>query len=344
MASATEKLSTSHSALRKGWNHRFATITAPSAAASVANSSPYRFRLHYVDVAPYAGHQTKETSEAKGTLLLIHGFPQTWWQWHHVIQPFSDAGYRVIAPDYRGAGNSQAPPSNAGFAGGKGGGYTKLVLADDLHTLVHDILGIHSPVHVIGHDIGAMIAHAYASFFPNDSASLVWGDCPLPGSTFFSDFKNDQAVWHFTFHNVEDDLPERLVQGHERTYIRHFFDRLSINPWGIPPGGENEDVYVNAYSRPGAFRAAFDTYRTFEEDARENRELVQKQGKSKVPALGVAGDGSFNNMRAEEQLKEFYEKVDVVTLKDSGHWIAEEAPEEFVGKVLAWIDRLDRES
>ncbi|MBE7182214.1 MAG: alpha/beta fold hydrolase, partial [Terriglobus roseus] len=260
-------------------------------------------------------------------------------QWRHVIGPFSDAGYRLIVPDYRGAGNSQAPPSNAGFAGGKGGGYTKVVIADDLHTLVRDHLGIKDKVHVVGHDIGAMVAHAYASWFPNDSASLVWGDCPLPGSTFYEDFKKDQAVWHFTFHNVEDDLPERLVEGHERIYIRHFFDRLSVNPWGIPPSSEDENMYVEAYSRPGAFRAAFDTYRTFEEDARENREQVQEHGKSKVPALGVAGDGSFNNSRAEEQLKEFYESVDVATLKNSGHWIAEEAPEEFFEKVLAWIER-----
>ncbi|KAL8788279.1 MAG: hypothetical protein Q9195_007376 [Heterodermia aff. obscurata] len=322
------------------WNHRFATITSPSASVSLASSSPYTFRLHYVDVPAYSNRDTShDTSKPKGTILLIHGFPQTWWQWRHVIGPFSDAGYRIIVPDYRGAGNSQAPPSNAGHAGGKGGGYTKLVIADDLHNLVHDILGIHEKVHIVGHDIGAMVAHAYVSWFPEDSASLVWGDCPLPGSTFYEEFKKDQAVWHFTFHNVEDDLPERLVQGHERTYIRHFFDRLSVNVWGIPPGGEDEDVYVTAYSRPGAFRAAFDTYRTFEEDARENRELVEKSGKSKVPALGVSGDGSFNNARAEEQLKEFYDDVEVVSLRNSGHWIAEENPKEFFEKVLAWIQR-----
>lgn len=81
-------------------------------------------------------------------------FPQTWYQWRHTINPLSNAGYRVIVPDYRGAGNSQAPPSNAGFAGGKGGGYTKVVMADDLRQLVKDHLGIKEKIHVVGHDIG----------------------------------------------------------------------------------------------------------------------------------------------------------------------------------------------
>ena len=319
------------------WRHSFATITAPSANISVAGASPYQFRLHYVDVPAY-GDPASASFGAKGTVLLIHGFPQTWYQWRHVIDPLSNAGYRVIVPDYRGAGNSQAPPSNAGSVGGKGGGYTKLVMADDLHTLVRDVLGVREKIHVIGHDIGAMIAHAYASFFAADTASLLWIDCPLPGSTFFDRIKGNQDTWHFTFHNVEDDLPERLVQGHERTYIRHFFDRLSVNPWAITPGGEEEDTYVLAYSRPGAFRAAFDTYRAFETDARDNRELVQKIGKSRVPAYIVSGDGCFNKVGAREQMEEFYISVKDDTVANSGHWVVEEAPEEFVTKALAWLN------
>ena len=321
------------------WRHGSATITSPSSAISVSNSSPYEFRLHYVDVPAYSNRNTSDTLAAKGTILLIHGFPQTWYQYRHVINPLSNGGYRVIVPDYRGAGLSQAPPSNAGFAGGKGGGYTKAVLADDLHTLVRDVLKVKEKIHVVGHDIGAMITHAYASWFSNDTASLIWGDCPLPGSRFYEDVKKEQIVWHFTFHNVEDDLPERLVQGHERTYLRHFFDRLSYNPWAIPPGGEAEDHYVQAYSRPGALRAAFDTYRTFDEDGRDNQDLVRKNGKSKVPVLALAGDASFNNARAKEQLEEFHENVDADTLANSGHWIAEEAPEEFAEKVLSWVGK-----
>jgi len=321
------------------WRHASATITSPSSAISVSNSSPYSFRLHYVDVPAFSNRSTAGSTTANGTILLIHGFPQTWYQFRHVIDPLSNAGYRVIVPDYRGAGNSQAPPSNAGFAGGKGGGYTKVVMADDLHTLVRDVLNVKEKIHVVGHDIGAMVAHAYASWFSDDTASLTWGDCPLPGSKFYEDVKKEQIVWHFTFHNVEDDLPERLVQGHERTYLRHFFDRLSHNPWAVRPGGEAEDTYVEAYSRPGAMRAAFDIYRTFDEDGRDNQELVKKKGKSKVPVLALAGDGSFNSARAREQLEEFHDSVETDTLANSGHWLAEEAPVEFAEKVVAWVGK-----
>lgn len=149
-------------------------------------------------------------------------------------------------PDYRGAGNSQAPPSNAGFAGGKGGGYTKVVMADDLHSLVQETLSITEPIHVVGHDIGAMIAHAYATWFAKDTKSMVFVDCPLPGSKFFDDVTKTKNVWQFTLHNVEDDLPERLVAGNERTYMRHFFDRLCVNPLAIEPGGDGQNLTDSA--------------------------------------------------------------------------------------------------
>ena len=219
------------------WAHCTAYITAPSNKITVPNAQPYKFRLHYVDVAPYANRAKSADTKANGTVLLIHGFPQTWWEYRHAINPIANAGYRVIIPDYRGAGNSQAPPSNAGFAGGKGGGYTKLVMADDLRQLVQDNLGIKDKIHVVGHDIGAMVGHAYTAFFPEDTKSFVWVDCPLPGTTYYKDcVASSTDTWHFIFHNVQDDLPERLVSGHERTYMRHFFDRLCVNPYAIVPG------------------------------------------------------------------------------------------------------------
>lgn len=136
------------------WRHASTIITAPSKHINVPHSQPYSFRLHYVDVPAYNRKAGTADAKPRGTVLLIHGFPQTWYQWRHVINPIANAGYRVIVPDYRGAGNSQAPPSNAGHAGGMGGGYTKLVMADDLRTLLRDQLGITEKVHVIGHDIG----------------------------------------------------------------------------------------------------------------------------------------------------------------------------------------------
>lgn len=110
--------------------------------------------INYID-CPAVGDQ-------KGTILLIHGFPQTSYQFRHVITPLSQAGYRIIAPDYRGAGHSSHPRD----------GYEKSIMATDLHTLVVDHLKITEPVHLVGHDIGGMVAHAYAAWFPKDSRSV----------------------------------------------------------------------------------------------------------------------------------------------------------------------------
>jgi pimeloyl-ACP methyl ester carboxylesterase len=105
-------------------------------------------------------------------LLLIHGFPETSFQFRHVITPLSERGYRVIAPDYRGAGYSSR---TRGLEG-----YRKSVLAGDMVSVL-DALSI-DKVHVVGHDIGGMIAHSFASRYPHRTHSVMWGECPQPGT------------------------------------------------------------------------------------------------------------------------------------------------------------------
>ena len=125
-------------------------------------------RIHYLSCLP------THNADPKGTVLLIHGFPQTSHQFRHVVTPLAAAGYRVLAPDYRGAGDAPRPRA----------GYAKAVLAADLHELLTsaDHLGIRDRVHVVGHDIGGMVAYAYASRYPEGTASVAWGECPLPGT------------------------------------------------------------------------------------------------------------------------------------------------------------------
>jgi pimeloyl-ACP methyl ester carboxylesterase len=115
-------------------------------------------RMHYYNAG-----------EGSAALVLLHGFPQTSWQWRRVIEPFAEAGYRVIAPDYRGAGNSSRPRSDPGYpADLRGetklarGGYTKWEMAEDIHLLLHDHVGLTEPAFVLGLDIGSMVATAYA--------------------------------------------------------------------------------------------------------------------------------------------------------------------------------------
>ena len=273
-------------------------------------------RIHYVETTP--------PSQAKGTILLIHGFPESSYQFRHVMRPLSDAGYRVIAPDYRGAGYSSHPPD----------GFTKDVLSRDLHDLVTK-LGIKDPIHVVGHDIGGMIAHAYAAQFSNDVASVIWGECPLPGTSFYEKTKHTAPLWHFNFH-AQADIAETLVAGKERIYIKHFYDRLAQNPAAF--SNEDLDFYAMQYSAPGAMRCAFATYRMFERDAETNRRWA-KGGKTKVRNMVLNGEFSFLRTEQGAMAEEMYENPTEGTVEGSGHWLAEENPDNFVKKVLEFVGR-----
>ena len=239
------------------------------------------------------------------------------------MQPFSDAGYRVIAPDYRGAGYSSHPPD----------GFTKDVLSSDLHRLV-GLLDIKDRIHVVGHDIGGMIAHAYAAQFPNDVASVIWGECPLPGTEFYERTKHDAPLWHFNFHS-QGDIAEALVAGKEKIYVKHFFDRLAQNPAAI--SNDDLDFYAQQYSAPGAIRCAFATYRMFEQDAETNRQWASRT-KVKVKNMVLNGGQSFLGSEQMGMAKQMYENPREGLVEGSGHWLAEENPGDFVQKVLGFIE------
>jgi pimeloyl-ACP methyl ester carboxylesterase len=260
-------------------------------------------------------------------VLLIHGFPQTNYQFRRVITPISDAGYTVIAPDYRGAGASGKPVD----------GYDKATMSKDLHSLIKNVLGINDPIHVVGHDIGAMVAHAYAIQFPEDVASLCIGEAAIPGTTAYHERKISLLAWHWSFHSVPD-LPESLVEGRERMYLKHFYDRLGQNPDAI--SSEDLGVYAQAYSQPGGMRAGFNVYRTFEQDSEQNDAWLKEKGKSAVKVLSLWGETSYaNESQAIAMLKTYYQSVEFAVITGAGHWVAEEKPGQFAEKVLAWVGR-----
>ena len=275
-------------------------------------------RIHYLLSEP-PDHQTPTA-----TLLLIHGFPQTSYQYRLVLPLLASAGYRCIAPDYRGAGSSSRPAS----------GYSKRTIAADLHTLLTSELSITTPIVLIGHDIGGMIAHAYVSQYPSTVATVIWGECPLPGSTEYESTKHGLGQWHFQFHAV-GDIAEELVKGKERIYLQHFFSKLSQNPLLFE--GEVLNHYVGAYSQPGALRAAFATYAAFEGDATDNRSWRATKGKVPVRSMVLSGEKSLHAKGAMSMAMEFYQNPDWDIVKGAGHYIAEENPADFVAKVRACL-------
>ncbi|HEX5782843.1 MAG TPA: alpha/beta hydrolase [Solirubrobacteraceae bacterium] len=266
-------------------------------------------RLHYVTAG--AGERT---------VMLLHGFPQTWWQWRETIPPLVDAGFRVIAPDYRGAGHSWRPA----------GGYDKRTMAGDLDRLLREHLGVAGPVAVVGHDIGLMVAYAYARDY--DASQLVVVDAPLPGTDVFDRLRSDPRVWHFAFHGARD-VAEMLVAGRERPYLQAFFDARSF----VPIDDADLDVYVSAYSAPGAMRAGFELYRAFDQDATDNRASFERDGKLQVPVLAVGGEISTSGALVEEMMREVAEHVTGVRVPGTAHWVPEENPQAFMRALLDFL-------
>ncbi|KAI0816471.1 alpha/beta-hydrolase [Xylaria sp. FL0064] len=281
-------------------------------------------RISYIDSPPNG------SEIAKGVILLIHGFPQTSYQFRHVIKPLSEACYRVIAPDYRGTGRSSKPLT----------GFTKSAMAHDLVRLLKTI-AINQKVHVVGHDIGGMIAFMMAARYPSSVASVNWGECPLPGTSAYKEDRTTNAVqqFHFIFH-CEIDLAVALVTGRERIYLSHFFQKLAYNTPAITD--EDVDHYVRAYEQPGALRCAFETYRAFEEDAHELKDWISENGKLDIPALCLSGAESRHSDTAEGMCTEVHQAgtFEIAFVPDAAHYIPEENPDGFVKETLIFIEKV----
>ncbi|KAK3681840.1 hypothetical protein LTR37_020844 [Vermiconidia calcicola] len=266
--------------------------------------------IAYIDCNIDISHEMKP----KGTVVLIHGFPETSWAFRKVVPPIANAGYRVIAPDYRGAGESSKPS----------GGFTKAIMAADIIALL-DHLDIDERVHVIGHDIGGIIAFVLASRWPERVISACLSECLLPGSNTYTNqlAENPVEYFHFNFHCV-DNLPEALIIGREKLYIDYFINRRCYRIGAFPP-----DVitrYAHALSQPGALRCALDLYRSLDKDAEDTREWVSQHGKCQVPCMVLSGEHSSYGQHAERMALEVVDKPYLTStiVKGSGHFIPEE--------------------
>jgi pimeloyl-ACP methyl ester carboxylesterase len=283
-----------------------------SLSHGMANIEP-GVRLHFVTAG-----------EGKRTIVLLHGFPQTWREWHRVIPALVEAGFRIVAPDYRGAGHSSRPLA----------GYDKRTLAQDIHRLLREHLKIEGQVALVGHDIGLMVAYAFAQAYREDVSHLAVLDAPVPGTSVFDRLRTDPRVWHFAFHGARD-VAEMLVAGREREYLRAFFDARLFNPAAID---ESEfAAYVSAYSAPGAMRAGFELYRAFEQDGDDNRTALQRSGKLTPPVLAVGGAVSTTGPLMAEMMHEVAENVTSLRIPDTGHWIAEENPSVLTAELLKFL-------
>jgi pimeloyl-ACP methyl ester carboxylesterase len=254
-----------------------------------------------------------EAGEGPSVAVLLHGFPETCAEWTKVTPRLVDSGFRVIAPDYRGAGASSKPAS----------GYDKRTMAADIKALLRDDLHVAGRILLVGHDVGAIVAAAYALAHRDEVSHLALVDAPLPGTQVFDRMRGDPRGWHAAFHSARD-VAEMLVQGRERAYLQHMIGVRIFDPSAI--SASDFDDYVRAYEAPGAMRAAFELYRAFDQDGQDLRRALEIGGKLDIPTLCVSGAMSGLGPIMGEMVGELAKNVRSVVAPRSGHWVPEENP------------------
>jgi pimeloyl-ACP methyl ester carboxylesterase len=255
------------------------------------------------------GYKLHYLAAGQGTpLILLHGYAETSLMWKPIIPALAER-FTVIAPDLPGIGDSAIPTD----------GLDMKSAAIRIHDLAKS-LGVQK-AEVVGHDIGLMVAYAYAAQFPAEVSKLVLMDAFLPGVPGWEAVYNNPHIWHFRFNGP---TPEALVQGRERTYFDYFWDDFAADKnHSIPE--EARQSYAAAYARPGRMRAGWAYFVSFMQAAREFAEL--SQSKLTMPVLAIGGERA-NGEVLGKQAKLVAIDVTVVVLKNTGHWVMEENPKE----------------
>ena len=254
----------------------------------------------------------------RGTpLILLHGYAETSLMWRPII-PVLAARFMVIAPDLPGIGDSDIPAS----------GLDMKSAAVRIHDLARS-LGVQKG-EVVGHDIGLMVAYAYAAQFPAEVTKLVLMDAFLPGVAGWEAIYNNPGIWHFRFNGP---TPEALVQGRERIYFDYFWNDLAADKTHSLPEADRI-AYVAAYSRPGRMHAGWAYFVSFQQAAKDFAHLSQT--KLTMPVLSIGGEKSLGEALGE-QTKLVATNVTVVVLKNAGHWILEESPKETTDALVKFL-------
>ncbi len=225
----------------------------------------------------------------------------------------------VIAPDLRGAGQSSTPAD----------GYTKAAMAQDIHALTSK-LG-YQRVQIVGHDIGLMVAYAYAAQYPSEVERIALMDAFLPGIGNWRDVWLMRDLWHFHFYGK---TALALVRGRERIYLEHFWNDFAADAKHTVPERDRR-IYTKAYARHGGMRSGFEYFRTFEQDARDFANFARKP--LLMPMLVLTGEKASGEFLIE-QGKLVAKNVEGLVVRKSGHWLMEEAPDQVIPKLVEFLN------
>jgi len=257
-------------------------------------------RLHYV------------TAGEGPPVMLLHGWPQTWYEWRHVIDLLADE-YQVVAPDLRGFGYSAKPAA----------GYDADTMAADLAALA-DHLGLRD-VTVLGHDWGAVFGYVYAAKTPSQVRALGIVEMALPGVGIMEQAMAPQPqgnfLWHMGFQSVPD-LPELLIAGKEKPYLRWFFEHFAYDPGAITAA--DLEVYTDAITQVGALRAGLAVYQDFFTTADQVAALAKTP--LEIPVRGYGGEACLGGATLAS-VQAVAPAAEGGVIERCGHWAGEERPD-----------------
>jgi pimeloyl-ACP methyl ester carboxylesterase len=296
---------------------RFSALAFLSGTLMLASAAHAEPQVHdrFADVAGVKLHYL--TAGEGSPVLLLHGYAQTSHMWLPLISKLA-AKHRVIAPDLRGFGDSAKPES----------GYDKKTLAQDIHGLMRS-LGIQK-LAIVGHDIGLMVAYAYAAQYPSEIERIALLDAFLPGVGDWTSVWLLRDLWHFHFYG---ETPLKLVTGRERIYLEHFWNDFAADRVHSVSEADRR-FYAAKYALPGGMRAGMEVFRAFEQDAKDFAGFAKT--KLHMPMLVVTGEKASGEFLIT-QGKLVADQVEGVVIKGSGHWLVDEYPEAVLPKLVAFF-------
>jgi pimeloyl-ACP methyl ester carboxylesterase len=292
----------------------FTQTQSPGAVQNVSGNESIAVRTATVD-----GLKLQYLTAGRGpAVLLLHGYAETSRMWRPLI-PRLAGRFTVIAPDLPGIGDSDIPAD----------GLDMTQAAVRIHRLVKG-LGVDKAV-VVGHDIGLMVAYAYAAQFPAETEKLVLMDAFLPGVEGWEAVYNHPAIWHFRFNGP---TPEALVAGRERAYFEHFWNGFAADSKRSIPEADRQ-AYASAYARPGRMRSAWAYFVSFQQAATDFARFSQT--KLTMPVLSIGGEKA-NGEVLGRQVKLVATNASSVVLPKTGHWVMEENPEGTTAALMRFLD------
>ena len=253
-------------------------------------------------------------------VVLLHGYGETGDMWAPMAADLAK-DHTVIVPDLRGMGLSTKPA----------GGYDKKTQAGDVAGVM-DALKV-DKADVVAHDIGNMVAYAFAVQNQKRVTRLVLIDAPLPGIGPWDEILKNPLLWHFRFGGPD---MERLVAGRERIYLDRFWNEFSADPKKFDEA--SREHYAKLYARPGAMHAGFEQFHAFDQDAVDNKAFLAQYGKLTMPVLALGGEKSFGPMMATV-MRFAASNVTEGVVPASGHWIMEENPKATIALVRPFLDK-----